>query len=122
MTTRTRHLGEGEQQKATKLLLSFIRSKLISLSRSDPDLLFAYRRKIYKELIYDERGKPMYRRKLKQEKWGEQKGKCAVCRRAMPLKDSEMDRIKPMKRYTLKNIRVVHHDCHRQLQEKLRFV
>jgi hypothetical protein len=38
-------------------------------------LLFAYRRKIVKELGYDERGKPGVRAKLKALKWGQQGGK-----------------------------------------------
>jgi hypothetical protein len=35
-----------------------------------------YRRKIAKKLVYDERGKPGARGKLKALKWGQQNGKC----------------------------------------------
>jgi hypothetical protein len=71
---RTRHLDEKEFRKAAKLL-DLVRSKLTTFSNGDPELLFAYRRKIYKELTYDERGKPMFRRHLKKQKWEEIKGK-----------------------------------------------
>jgi hypothetical protein len=40
----------------------------------DRELLFAYRRKVYKELICDERDKPMVRRRLKSLKREEQGG------------------------------------------------
>jgi hypothetical protein len=89
----TRHLDAKEQRKAARLL-ALIRLKLIGMSQSDPELLFAYRRKIYKELAYDERGKPSVRRKLKMLKWEEQGGRCALCRHKLPLRDSEMDRKK----------------------------
>lgn len=46
-------------------LLKEVRQRLATLSDGDPLLLFAYRRKVFKELIYDERGKPMVRAKLK---------------------------------------------------------
>jgi|SRR5665213_1308206 len=115
-----RQLIESERRNAAKLL-DLVRAKLITLSRSDPELLFAYRRKVYKELTYDERGKPMHRRKIKTEKWKLQKEKCADCGRRLPFKDSELDRIKPMMGYTIKNVRVVHHNCHRKQQEKRRF-
>ncbi|HTL63439.1 MAG TPA: hypothetical protein VL305_00450 [Pseudolabrys sp.] len=116
----TRHLDAKEQRKAARLL-ALIRLKLIGMSQSDPELLFAYRRKIYKELAYDERGKPSVRRKLKMLKWEEQGGRCALCRHKLPLRDSEMDRKKPMLGYTMKNITVVHHQCHRRQQEGRRF-
>jgi len=55
-------------------------------------LRFAYRRKIMKELGYDERGKPGERAKLKALKWGQQSGKCAHCGEELPIKYSELDR------------------------------
>lgn len=116
----TRLLSESEKKKVGKLI-DLVRSKLTALSNSDPHLLFAYRRKLYKELTYDERGRPMYRRKLKTQKWEEQGRKCAACHRKMPLKDFELDRIEAMAGYTLQNVRVVHHRCHRKEQEDRRF-
>ena len=111
----------AQELKVANKLLQNIRNRLEKLAKGDRRLLFAYRRKIYKELTYDERGKPMHRRKLKLQKWEEQKRKCAECHKKIPLKDSEMDRINGMAGYTLRNIRVVHHACHRRQQETRQF-
>ena len=46
-------------------VLDEVRARLKSLSGDDSALLTAYRRKIYKELTYDERGKPTHRKTLK---------------------------------------------------------
>ena len=63
-----------------------------AVAAGDPLLLFAYRRKVMKELGYDERGKPGARAKLKALKWGLQNGKCAHCDEDIPLSYSELDR------------------------------
>ena len=60
-------------------LLTDVRARLKSLSGDDPALLFALRRRPYKELSYDERRKPMQRRALKALKYTEQDGKCKIC-------------------------------------------
>lgn len=59
-----RNLNSEELKKAHSLL-GEIRERIDLLAGGDSDLRFAYRRKLYKELIYDERGKPMSRRKIK---------------------------------------------------------
>ena len=56
-----RQLTPEELERANALLAE-VRSKLEALSQGDKDLLFAYRRKLFKELTYDERRKPMVRR------------------------------------------------------------
>ena len=56
-----------EELKHANALLDEIRIRLETLSAGDKNLLFAYRRKIFKELTYDERSKPMARRKLKEQ-------------------------------------------------------
>ena len=61
--------------KLANELLAGIRERLIKLAGNDPQLLFAYRRKVSKELSYDERGRPGVRG----SKWGQQHGKCANC-------------------------------------------
>ncbi len=78
-----RQLTPDELERANALL-DEIRSRLEALSAGEKDLLFAYRRKIFKELTYDERSKPMVRRKLKDEKWKEQRGLCAICGKDLP--------------------------------------
>jgi len=110
-----RNLNLDELKRANELL-SEIRRKLVELAGADPLLLFAYRRKIVKELGYDERGKPGVRGKLKALKWGQQGGKCAHCFEELPLKYSELDRKNAADGYTAENTELVHAKCH-QLQQ-----
>jgi len=79
-------------------------------------LLFAYRRKVVKELGYDERGKPGARAKLKALKWGQQNGRCAHCGRKLPFKYSELDRKNAADLYTIENTELVHDKCHQARQ------
>lgn len=67
-----------EELKLAHQLLDEIRGKLDVLAAGDAKLLFAYRRKIYQELIYLERGKPMARRKIKLQKFDQQSGNVLI--------------------------------------------
>jgi hypothetical protein len=118
MASRT--LTESESKKANKLL-DYVRARLQVISASDPELLFAYRRRIHIRLMHDERGTPAHRKKLKAAKWQEQKGKCAICGKGLKLAESELDRFKTSAGYTSKNIRLVHHECHRNQQAERGF-
>ena len=106
----------AEELKQANTLLAEIRDKLKALAGDDPLLLFAYRRKIVKELGYDERGKPGARGKLKSLKWGLQNGRCAECDKPLPLKYSELDRKVAADGYTPKNTELVHAKCHQARQ------
>jgi hypothetical protein len=110
-----RNLTAEELERANGLL-SEIRARLASLSAGDPLLLFAYRRKVMKELGYDEREKPAVRVKLKALKWKQQGGKCAHCGEDMALKYSELDRKKAANGYTVENTELVHAKCHQERQ------
>jgi UTP:GlnB (protein PII) uridylyltransferase len=105
-----RQLTPDELERA-KALLAEIRSKLEALSKGDKELLFAYRRKIFKELTYDERSKPMVRRILKDQKWKEQRGLCAICGKELPEKYTVLDRLNAADGYTKENTRLVHQQC-----------
>jgi UTP:GlnB (protein PII) uridylyltransferase len=118
MPNRTLLTDELEQANA---LLRDIRARLHSLAGEDAALLFAYRRKIAKELGYDERGKPMMRRLLKLKKMIAQKGLCAECQKELPNRGAELDRINAMDGYTDANTRLVHHECHVKSQEEKGF-
>jgi UTP:GlnB (protein PII) uridylyltransferase len=111
-----RRLTTDELQKANHLLQD-IRVLLNGLAGEDFALLFAYRRKIAKELGYDERGKPMMRKVLKLNKMIAQKGLCAECQNELPKRGAELDRINAMDGYTEENTRLVHHECHVKSQE-----
>jgi hypothetical protein len=115
-----RNLTPDELKLANELLTE-IRNRLSLLAGTDLSLLFAYRRKIAKELGYDERGKPAERNKLKTLKWGAQDGKCAHCNEALPLRYSELDRRNAIDGYTPENTELVHAECHRKRQEEKRY-
>jgi hypothetical protein len=110
-----RRLSESELRQAHKLLES-IRGRLRKLSSGDPELLFAFRRKVAKELSYDERGKPMERLKLKELKWQRQNGICPECKKRLPETDAELDRKNAIDGYSDANTELVHHECHRKRQ------
>jgi hypothetical protein len=106
----------AEELKLASDLLRDIRERLAGLAGDDPLLLFAYRRKVVKELGYDERGKPGGRGKLKALKWGQQNGKCPDCPDPLPLKYSELDRKNAADGYTVENTELVHAKCHQARQ------
>jgi hypothetical protein len=110
-----RNLTPDELKQASELLAE-IRQRLITLAAGDPLLLFAYRRKVAKELGYDERGKPGVRKQLKALKWGQQQGKCAHCQQDLPLSYSELDRKNAADGYTVENTELVHAKCHEERQ------
>ncbi len=110
-----RNLTADELSKANELL-SAIRDWLDTLAADDPALLFAYRRKIAKELTYDERGKPAHRRKLKEAKRREQQGRCATCSRPLPERGAVLDRHDALLGYTEENTRLICHECDRRIQ------
>lgn len=113
-----RQLSSEELEKLFAPLLSEIRKRIVSLSGGDKDLHWALRRKLFKELIYDERGKPMQRRKLKEMKRAEQDNKCPLCNGPLPTKYAVLDRIAAMKGYTQENTRLLCPVCDTQEQQK----
>ena len=110
-----RNLTPDELLKANELLTE-LRSRMSALSGGDQELLFAYRRKIAKELGYDERGTPAHRNRIKAWKMGEQGGKCAICSQPLPEKNAVLDRLEAMGGYTPENTRLIHAECDRANQ------
>lgn len=102
-------------------LLEEIRMRLEALSDGDPELLFAYRRKIAKQLVYDERSGPMARRKLKAQKRKQQGGLCACCQTTLPDKYAVLDRFVAHKGYVTENTRLVCETCDRRIQAERRY-
>lgn len=100
-----------EELAKVRVLLDTVRAQLESLSAGDPDLLFAYRRKVYKELTYDERDKPMVRRQLKALKRGEQHGICPLCQEPLPEAYCVLDRLAAAAGYTAENTRLICQQC-----------
>jgi UTP:GlnB (protein PII) uridylyltransferase len=110
-----------EELTIANALLAELRLKLIALSNGDLTLLFAYRRKLAKELGYDERGKPMQRKMLKARKMGEQAGLCSICSKPLPEKYAVLDRLDGMAGYTPENTRLIHADCDIRVQGERRY-
>jgi len=104
-------------------LLTEVRERLSALSGGDFELKFALRRKLGKELSYDERGKPMARKLLKARKYGEQGGKCAVCCKHLPDggKNAVLDREEAIKGYIPDNVKLICRDCDIHIQEQRRY-
>lgn len=114
----TRKLNEQELREFDSLLAD-VRRSIKRLGGNDPTLLFAFRRKLAKELIYDERLKPAKRRQLKTRKFRSQSGKCAECGKDLPRggKGAVLDRLEAMKGYTEENTRLICRPCDERIQE-----
>lgn len=111
----SRRLTNEELHRAN-LLLDEVRNKLLELSNAESELLFAYRRKLWKELSFDERSKPAYRAKLKRQTRAMQGGKCACCQCDLPTSYSVLDRFEAHKGYVVSNVRLICQECDRKIQ------
>jgi ribosomal protein L44E len=112
-----RRLTHAELQELFAPLVAEVRKRLIELSAGETDLHWALRRKLAKELTYDERGKPMERRALKAAKRAQQAGKCAECGRDLPAKNVVLDRLTAMGGYTTDNTRLLCRECDYRIQQ-----
>lgn len=110
-----------EQSSAANLLLDDVRMRLDQLAGGDMKLLHHLRRRVMLRLQFDERGTPAHRKKLKDQKWKEQRGKCALCPEDLPETEAELDRIDSYAGYTRENTRLIHHACHRKQQAERGF-
>lgn len=100
-----RRLRPDELARANALL-DLTRSRIDDLSGGDQRLRFAYNRKVAKELVYDERGKPVHRIRLKAKKRRSQQGMCAnasVPPHPLPEKGAVLDRVRAEDGYTEAN-------------------
>ena len=98
-------------------LLAEARTRLGELSSGDAELKWALRRKLFKELSYDERDKPMQRRALKAFKRGAQQNKCARCQAELPTTNTVLDRLTAMGGYTPENTRLLCRECDFTIQK-----
>jgi hypothetical protein len=106
----------SEQLVLANDLLKLIRERLDELSRGDGELRFAFNRKVAKELLYDERGKPADRHRLKRQKRKEQDGKCAKCLEVLPARGAVLDRFVAIELYTPQNTQLICECCDKQIQ------
>ena len=112
-----RRLTEKELAVANELL-GKVRADLARHSNGDAELLFALRRKVAKELVYDERSKPMARRSLKNRMRKQQEGICALCRKPLPAKYCVLDRFNAVDGYVEDNVRLICETCDRKVQQE----
>jgi hypothetical protein len=110
-----RRLENSELVMAAKIL-GRVRAQIAKASSGDLELAWALRRKVYKELTYDERGKPGHRRKLKALKREQQRGICPICCNPLPERYAILDRLVAMAGYTPENTRLIHHHCDAEIQ------
>ena len=107
-----------DQLAVANRILDEIRSNLLSVANGDAAYLWALRRKVAKELTYDERGKTGHRVKLKAAKRAEQNGLCPICRENLPEKYCVLDRIEAVRGYTADNTRLICQSCDYAVQRE----
>lgn len=110
-----------EQLAQAKVLFEELRDRINGLSGGEPGAVFAFRRRLRKWLEYEERGTPMERRHLKELMWKRQRGICALCQKELPETETELDRLDAVLGYREGNVRLVHHECHRNDQRQKGF-
>jgi ribosomal protein L44E len=113
-----RMLSATELRDLFSPLLSGVRAQLLEAAGGDTDLHWALRRKLAKELTYDERSKPMQRRALKKRKRAAQENRCYECRSQLPERGAVLDRISAMKGYTEENTRLICGTCDVRIQTR----
>jgi UTP:GlnB (protein PII) uridylyltransferase len=116
-----RQLSSDELALAN-VLLDVVRAELNRLAGGDKDLLFALRRKVAKELGYDERKKPMARGALKKRMRALQDNLCPLCRESLPERYCVLDRFNAADGYIESNVRLICERCDRRVQEERRFM
>ena len=98
-------------------ILAKVRKFIDGAAGRRPLLKFKIRRYIYKQLSYDERGKPATRRLLKHKKYRQQRGVCTWCHRKLrQAVYAELDRKVAWKGYTESNTQLIHARCHHAQQ------
>lgn len=110
-------LNKEQQIKASKLI-DQIRESIITLADNNPELIFAFNRKVSKMLVYDERSSPYERRKLKKIMRLKQHNICPICSKELPSTYSVLDRNEALKGYTEDNVKLICEDCDRKIQKE----
>jgi RNase P subunit RPR2 len=115
-----RRLTKPELEWAGTLVKEVL-DRLRERSGDDSDLLFALRRKVFKELTYAERDRPGVRTKLKIATRTLQNGLCAECGEPLPKSYAVLDRLDAAKGYVPGNVRVLCEPCDRRVQVARRY-
>jgi hypothetical protein len=113
-------LNDGQREAAWTVVKDALK-KIEELAAGDSDLVFAFRRKIGKEIQYAERSGPTARRKLKLAKRKAQNNKCKSCNEELPLRYVVLDRHEAKAGYTFENTDLICEPCDRKRQEERGF-
>lgn len=113
-----RRLTDDERARLVPFLTD-VRENLLKLAGGDEELHWAFRRRFWNQLQYDERLKPPYRAALKRNKRLEQEGLCNICKEPLPDKGAVLDRLKAMDGYTLENTQLLCANCDTEKQRGL---
>ncbi len=108
-------LSEEDRAKAIGIL-ERVRGEIDAVAGEDAELRFQVRRYVLKRLEFDERGTPTQRRKLKEQKWKFQKGRCWECGEALPKQGAELHRLRAIDGYTEANTQLLCWACHARAQ------
>ncbi len=110
----------NQQRVEAERILDWVRKELSRLANGDNALLHNLRRRVMKQLEYDERGKPAERKKLKAQLKKRQNGLCLLCGEIL-TENPVADRLQADKGYTLANTRLLCRDCDGKEQERKGF-
>jgi hypothetical protein len=111
-----------EQRKIAMEIVAGVSARLHALAAGDESLLFAYIRKVSKQLVYLERDSPSKRKRVKKKVWKSQHELCAECKQPLELRYSIADRIDAVKRYIPENLEIIHDACNRARLERKGYV
>ena len=111
----------NEQLNLANSILEEVRERITELAAGDEALRWALRRKVAKELVYDERGKPNHRSTLKALKRQLQDGLCPECGKPLPDTYCVLDRKEALLGYTAENTRLLCQLCDHRIQKERGF-
>jgi len=110
-------LTNEQREKLFVPLITQVRDLIRDAADGDSSLYWALRRKLYKELSYDERGTPSHRKALKKRLRKLQNGLCPHCDKPLPNSGAVNDRIDAIGGYTDENVRLICPDCDTRIQQ-----
>ena len=111
----------ADQLQGANALLAEIRARLTEIAGTDEAFWWALRRKVAKELIYDERGKPSHCRALKAAQRKRQLGIFPECIEQLPETYCVLDRKEGLLGYTMENTRLLCQPCDHRIQRERGF-
>jgi len=115
-----RKLSRDELKQASEII-DGVKKRIVELSGDDKYLTFAYLRRVWVQLQYVERGKPVQRKRLKAKLLKTQGGQCAVGRpkHKLPERGAVLDRRNAVDGYVIGNVDLICPDCDVRIQTSL---